>query len=133
MTTTKSAFAKMINVSRGRISHYIRDKQLDGPAIVGQGHRARIDVEVALKQLRLRLDSTQMAGLNGLSTRLYPAAPVARSPARNWLGDEMAILETAMRRGAKAIAHSGLLTEKEAYDGLADGFTKFLTWMPVGG
>jgi hypothetical protein len=73
----KGDFARMINVTPGRISQYIKARQIDGDAIVGAGPRAMIDAPKALQQLRLRLDDNQRASLNGLNTRL-DGAPAAR-------------------------------------------------------
>ena len=66
----KGAFAKMINVTPGRVSQYIKARQIDGAAIVGTGRAAMLDPAVAIKQLQLRLDDTQMATMNGLNTKL---------------------------------------------------------------
>jgi len=72
---SKSQFAKIINVHRSRISHHIADGKIDGAAIVGTGRKSLIDVDVAIRQLQLRLDDNQMCGLNGLSTNLSPPKP----------------------------------------------------------
>jgi hypothetical protein len=82
-TVTKTEFAAMLNVSVGRISHYITDGKLSGEALVGDSRRTqRIRVECALAQLRVRLDPGQMLG-NGKTTRLeIDSAPaVSVSPA----------------------------------------------------
>jgi hypothetical protein len=60
-TLTKSQFAASCGVHRSRVSHWISDKKLDGDAIIGAGRKALINVEVALRQLRERLDSTAFA------------------------------------------------------------------------
>ena len=56
---TKSAFASLCGVSCGRVSQWLADGKLDGEAIVGHGHRARIRLDVARAQLKRRLNITQ--------------------------------------------------------------------------
>ena len=50
-TITKTEFADRIGRSQGRISQYIREGTLHGPALVGEGRRQRIHVATALRQL----------------------------------------------------------------------------------
>jgi hypothetical protein len=69
-TVSKSQFAKICGVDKSRVSHWLADGKLEADALVGSGRRAMIDVEKARAQLRRNLDSTQMNGLNGLSTDL---------------------------------------------------------------
>ena len=66
----KGAFTKMMNVTPGRVSQYITARQIECAAIVGTGRAAMLDPAVAIKQLQLRLDDTQMATMNGLNTKL---------------------------------------------------------------
>ncbi|WP_420415113.1 hypothetical protein [Roseibium sp.] len=77
---SKGDFAKLINVSAGRVSQYISEGKLSGDALEGEGRRAKICTGPALKQLQLKLDISQMLG-NGLDTRLdppnMPVAPVS--------------------------------------------------------
>jgi DNA-binding transcriptional regulator YdaS (Cro superfamily) len=56
---SKSAFASLCGVSCGRVSQWLAAGRLDGDAIVGRGHRARIRVGVARAQLKQRLNITQ--------------------------------------------------------------------------
>jgi len=56
---TKTAFADLCGVSGARVSQWLADGKLDGEAIVGHGHRARIRVDVARVQLKQRLNITQ--------------------------------------------------------------------------
>jgi hypothetical protein len=82
-TVTKSEFAAAINVSVGRVSQYITEGKLSGDALVGDSRRAqRIRVDVAVAQLRVTLDQSQMLG-NGKKTRLEieTAPQVSISPA----------------------------------------------------
>lgn len=77
-TVTKGEFARLINVSPGRVSQYISEGKLHGPALVGEGRMARIAVDIAAKQLNNSLDISQRLG-NGIDTRLPlgdEAAPV---------------------------------------------------------
>jgi hypothetical protein len=56
---SKSAFAGIAGVSKPRVSQWIADGKINGDAIVGHGHRARIRVAVAQEQLGLRLNILQ--------------------------------------------------------------------------
>ncbi len=62
---TKSEFAARIGVSPSRLSHWLREGKVGGDAIVGSGYGARIDVEIARRQLDARLDLSQRLGANG--------------------------------------------------------------------
>jgi hypothetical protein len=101
----KGDFARMINVTPGRISQYIKARQIDGDAIVGAGPRAMIDADIACRQLQLRLDDNQMASLNGLNTRLHATPPASRPSAASSaaLAVEMRAFEDATAALAKAI------------------------------
>jgi len=71
---TKTAFASIVGVSGARVSQWLADGKLDGEAIVGQGHRARIRVDVARTQLKQRLNITQRLATG--RAKLDGAAPV---------------------------------------------------------
>jgi DNA-binding transcriptional regulator YdaS (Cro superfamily) len=74
---TKTAFAALCGVSRPRVSQWIVQRKIDGAALVGVGHRARIDVEIARAQLRQRLDVSQWrAGRARLDGDHVPAGRV---------------------------------------------------------
>jgi hypothetical protein len=80
-TLSKSEFAEYLGVSPGRVAQYITDEKLSGDALVGESRRAqRIRVDVAVAQLRVRLDPSQMLG-NGKKTRLEidtaPGVPIS--------------------------------------------------------
>ncbi len=66
---SKSDFALLCRVSRGRVSQWLAAGKIDGAAIVGEGRGALIDTDVAVAQLKERLDVSQRFS-NGLSTRL---------------------------------------------------------------
>lgn len=85
---SKSEFAKICGVVPGRVTQWIKEGKISGPALVGEGRSAKIRVEVALGQLKLRRDVGQALG-NGLATRLeIPAAFVpARARAAEIEGD----------------------------------------------
>ena len=116
---SKSQFAASCGVHRSRISHYISDGKLDGAAIVGVGRKAMIDSDVALRQLRLRLDSNQMCGLNGLNTNFSgkprPAKRAAPAPApvADLTPFILDVEDTAYRLSA-AIAAKYTVSQKEA-------------------
>jgi hypothetical protein len=66
----KSDFARSCNVSKGRVSQWLKAGQIDSKAIVGTGRGAKLDAAEALRQLKLRLATDERYGLNGLSTNL---------------------------------------------------------------
>lgn len=78
---SKSEFARLSNVTPGRVTQWITAKKIHGDALVGEGRNAQIRVAVARTQLRLHLDISQRMG-NGLSTQLDgpPPAPVQPPP-----------------------------------------------------
>lgn len=73
---SKGGFAKIINVSPGRVSQYIAEGKIYGDALVGVGRAAKINVPVAREQLRRHLDIGQMLG-NGMETQLAGPQQVA--------------------------------------------------------
>lgn len=74
---SKSEFARLCNVSKGRVSQWCAENKLSGAAFVGTGRTAQIDVAIARKQLKRRLDVDRSTGLSGLKTRL--ASPAGAS------------------------------------------------------
>jgi hypothetical protein len=66
----KSDFARRCNVSKGRVSQWLKAGQIDSKAIVGTGRGAKLDAAEALRQLKLRLATDERFGLNGLGTTL---------------------------------------------------------------
>ena len=77
-TVSKAEFARLRNVSRGRVSQWLAAGQIGPEALVGSGRCARIKVRTALAHLRERLDPSQRFGLNGLKTNL--AGPSVDGP-----------------------------------------------------
>jgi hypothetical protein len=73
----KSEFARMCNVSQGRVSQWIANGTIGRDALIGEGQRALIDVQLAFEHLKERLDPSQRFSINGLSTRLNGDAPPA--------------------------------------------------------
>jgi DNA-binding transcriptional regulator YdaS (Cro superfamily) len=62
---SKSKFARIVGVSAPRVSQWLASGQINGDALVGRGHRARIRVAVAKEQLKRNLDPVQHLGANG--------------------------------------------------------------------
>lgn len=62
---SKSQFAAIAGVTKPRVSQWLAEGKISGAAIVGSGHRARINVAVAQEQLRKNLDPVQWLGANG--------------------------------------------------------------------
>ena len=76
-SVSKGEFAAMISVSRPRVSQFLKDGKIYGPAIDGDGHRSRIHPEIAIQQLGISIDPTQGYGANGKAAM---ATPTARQP-----------------------------------------------------
>ena len=66
----KSEFAKLCNVSKGRVTQWITSGILDGAALVGEGRLAMIDVDIGRAQVMERRAVNESCGLNGLNTKL---------------------------------------------------------------
>ena len=71
----KSEFAAMCNVSQGRVSQWLTEGKIDGAAIIGTGRSAKIDVDLAMAQVKSRRAVDESCGLNGLGTKLDGAPP----------------------------------------------------------
>lgn len=77
---TKGRFAEISGVSAGRVSQWIAEGKISGPALVGEGRSARISVAHAQQQLRRSLDASQRFGGNGIGTRLGGGSPAPTMP-----------------------------------------------------
>jgi hypothetical protein len=110
---TKSQFARACNISPARVTQHLKSGKIDGAAIIGSGRGARLDLEVAQAQLKLRLDVDQRYSMNGLSTRLDGAAPAVRAPTETDIEVEVAyaavvlvrVFDAELKRLAEASAH----------------------------
>lgn len=96
-TMSKGEFAKLINVSAGRISQYIASGQIGPDALQGEGRSARIVVERAKRHLSGRLDVSQRVGINGLGTRIS-VSPVPRAAVEQ---TDAPLLQNAEKRPAE--------------------------------
>lgn len=76
---SKGEFARLINVSPGRVTQYFTEGKLGREVLAGEGRMAKIRYEQAVRQLQERLDIGQRLG-NGIDTRLeVPSAPPAQT------------------------------------------------------
>ena len=66
---SKSAFARLCGVKPASVTYWLKNQKLHGPAIVGAGRGAEINVAIACAQLRQTRDIGQSLG-NGIYTRL---------------------------------------------------------------
>jgi hypothetical protein len=90
MLLSKSEFARHCGVSPQRVHQWVVEGKISDDAIVGVGRTAKINVPIALAQLRERLDTGQRFSLNGLSTRLNGEGPPApRKSVRPDLEEEL--------------------------------------------
>lgn len=85
---SKGDFAKLCNVSPGRVTQWITEGKISGEAIVGEGRSAKINAEIARQQVGLRRDIGQATG-NGLKTRIKPGSAKRDDPAKQDLTDEI--------------------------------------------
>ncbi|MEY9578680.1 type IV secretory pathway VirB10-like protein [Bradyrhizobium diazoefficiens] len=79
-TLSKKNFASLKNVTPARVSQWIAEGKIGRDALVGEGTRARINVELATEQLKGRLDWNQRIA-NSQATLDEMPAPVAPAPA----------------------------------------------------
>lgn len=73
---SKGDFARLADVSPGRVSQWIAEGKIGRDALQGEGRSAKIIVDKALAQVRLRRDPGQAVG-NGLTTKLFGDGDVA--------------------------------------------------------
>jgi hypothetical protein len=111
---TKAEFASLVGVSRGRVSQWLRAGKIDGAAIIGEGRDARIDAELAKRQLDARLDLGQRLGANGkalLAGSLLPIdADIKAARLRQLtLANERAAEEARLRAGSYVAADDAKL------------------------
>jgi DNA-binding transcriptional regulator YdaS (Cro superfamily) len=96
---SKSDFARLCEVSPARVTQWITDRKIFGPAIVSEGRAAQINVAVAIEQLRETLDvshrerASARARLDGISCA--PPRPVLSKASLERLASKLsaAILE----------------------------------------
>jgi len=69
LVVSKGEFARIINVSAGRVSQMLAEGKIGPDALVGQGRSARIRADLARLQISARTDIGQRLG-NGLGTQL---------------------------------------------------------------
>ncbi len=79
---SKSDFAAACNVTPSCVANWISRGKISDGALVGEGRGARIKFDIAMAQLKERLDPSQRFGLNGISTKLddAPTTPHGPSP-----------------------------------------------------
>lgn len=66
---SKGEFARLCNVTPGRVSQWLSEGKIGADALAGEGRSARIRVATAMSQLKRRIDIGQRFG-NGLGTQL---------------------------------------------------------------
>lgn len=74
-TVTKGEFARMVNLSPGRVSQMISEGKISD-CLVGEGREQRIDADKAIEKLKLRRDPGQALG-NGAKAQLTVPSPAA--------------------------------------------------------
>lgn len=69
LLATKSEFARLINVTPGRVSQMISEGKIGRDALHGEGRSAKVRVDLARQQISARTDIGQRFG-NGITTLL---------------------------------------------------------------
>jgi hypothetical protein len=113
---SKKDFAALIGVSRGRISQFVDEKKISGPAIVGEGRHARINAPVAIDQLDRNLDLSQRTGMNGrakLDTMPRPAKPATAQSSQE-SSEQQSIEEKIKRERLDQLAMANAKSREEA-------------------
>jgi hypothetical protein len=110
---SKSAFARAVNVTPGRVTQWLRAKQVSGRAVIGEGRSAKINLELAREQLKLRLDTDQRY-INGLDTRLDDPAP-AKAPEAVLIDEIGEYFEGEIPRLAEGLAAARGVSLQVAY------------------
>lgn len=131
-TMTKGEFARLINVTPGRVSQYIASGQIGPDALDGTGRSARIIIDKAQRHLNGRLDVAQRVGLNGIGTRVsssdesksefdLSAAPTVSIPRTDAVADQIALekleqakMQTARARREEAVAEGRFIYADDA-------------------
>lgn len=131
-TMTKGEFARLINVTPGRVSQYIASGQIGPDALDGTGRSARIIVDKARRHLNGRLDVAQRLGLNGIATRAalteeskqeldLSSAPTVTLPRTDAVADQIALekleqakMQTARARREEALAEGRFIYADDA-------------------
>jgi hypothetical protein len=88
-TVTKGEFARMVNLSPGRVSQLITEGKISD-CLVGEGRAQRIDVEKAIEKLKLRRDPGQALG-NGAKAQLSVPAAGAVAPVPSSESDDISL------------------------------------------
>lgn len=102
---SKSTYARMRNLSPGRISQLIRSGTIGPEAIVGTGHRARINVEIADRHLAERLDATRRGAAAPAAPEEFaasgdaPPSLLSERLRREGLQSELLQIRLAQKRG----------------------------------
>lgn len=101
MPISKTEFARRRNVTKARLSQWIKAGKISGAAIVGTGRNAKIDEALACRQLDETLDIDRRFG-SGLKTNLQPTvgdAPIVNTVERRIAEQK---LEEILRRNRQA-------------------------------
>jgi len=79
---TKSEFAAILGLSNARISQFLSTGKIHGDAIVGAGHRARINVDLAREQIRQSTDVVRSLGANAGKPQAAQAISIPPAPSK---------------------------------------------------
>lgn len=87
---SKAEFARMVNLSAGRVSQMISEGKL-ADCLDGEGRNARIDAAKAIEKLKLRRDPGQAMGNGAKANLVTPMAAPAAAAAAPTESDEISL------------------------------------------
>lgn len=119
-TLSKKHFASLKNVTPARVSQWIAEGKIGRNALVGEGMRARINVELATEQLKGRLDWNQRianshAKLDEMPAPVAPTAGSASALDEQFKRERLEGLQRENRKRAEEeAARSGRFVDSQA-------------------
>ncbi len=112
---SKTDFAALVGVSKPLVSRWVRDGLL-GEALVGEGRRAKIDVEIARRLLRDRLDADQRSGRNAKARLDEPGDGASIDAKIKVQKLRLATAQADRAEREKEVTTDAFVTRKEAMD-----------------
>jgi DNA-binding XRE family transcriptional regulator len=113
MLVTRSAFARLMGVTRQTVGAYVADGHLLPPAIIGEGRQLRIDVSLAKAQLAERLDISKCGPVDGEDRELVRLLRAQR------LRQAELVTQRMLREDAEAQPERRLLTRDEMREAIS--------------
>lgn len=116
-TVSKAEFARMVNLSAGRVSQMISEGKLSD-CLDGEGRNARIHVEKAIEKLKLRRDPAQALGNGAKANLVTPAAVPAPAAAPPTESDDISLKLQRAKLAEAEFRNRKLREEEKAREGI---------------